>query len=59
MQPKPFAQLIGPLGRCDPFTARITSHRSGGANCKNDPLSAPPDFEPPPQSIETEEVTTP
>ena len=30
---------------------------SGGADCKNDPESAPPDFEPSPQPEETEEVT--
>jgi len=30
---------------------------SGGANCKNDPEFAPPDFEPSPQPEETEEVT--
>jgi len=29
----------------------------GGADCKNDPESAPPDFAPSPQPEETEEVT--
>jgi len=31
----------------------------GDAYCKNDPPDASPDFDPPPQPTETEEVTTP
>jgi len=32
---------------------------SGGADCKNDPQSAPPDFEPSPEPTQTAEVKTP
>lgn len=31
---------------------------SGGADCKNHPKSAPPDFDPSPQPTETEELKT-